>query len=285
LIVAVFAGIGFAALRVTHAATYAVAAESESGSLSGNAAAVSSSAASNGKAVLFGKQPSPQPPAGQKCTSPAWHTSDHQGMWSNGGYIVANDMWNEGAGLGSQTIYACSYHSWYVTSNQTDSQGAVKTYPNVHKDYHNWGNGHEPKISSFNAIKSSFAYQHPTSGAYDVAYDIWVNGVADSNSTEIMVWTDNHQPAYKSGNAGSMTLDGHHYHIITSDNNHYIAIIADSPVSSGTFDLLGIFHDLMGKGMLANDSTLGQVDFGIEFSSTGGQSARFACTNFSISDN
>jgi hypothetical protein len=44
-------------------------------------------------------------------------------------------MWNSAGALAPETLYACSYHNWYVVSKQTNHAGAVKTYPNVHKDY------------------------------------------------------------------------------------------------------------------------------------------------------
>src|SRR6266540_355144 len=69
------------------------------------------------------------------CTNPVFVTSDPNGGWSDGGYYVHNNMWNSSAGLGPETLSACSYHSWYVASTQTNSAGAVKTYPNVHVDY------------------------------------------------------------------------------------------------------------------------------------------------------
>ena len=43
-------------------------------------------------------------------------------------------MWNSAYALGQETLSTCSYHDWYVVSNQANDAGAVKTYPNVHKD-------------------------------------------------------------------------------------------------------------------------------------------------------
>src|SRR5215472_5711074 len=61
---------------------------------------------------------------GSVCPNPAFTTSDPNGGWSDGGYYVHNNMWNASAGLGPETLYACSYHNWYVVSNQTDNAGA-----------------------------------------------------------------------------------------------------------------------------------------------------------------
>src|ERR1043166_8811511 len=119
------------------------------------------------------------------CPAPVFITSEPNGGWSTEGYYVHNNMWNAKETLGPQTTYACSFHDWFVVSNQTNHAGAVKTYPNVHKDYDN------VPISSFKEITSRFAETSPHVGIYDVAYDIWTNGVATPGCTEFMIWNEN----------------------------------------------------------------------------------------------
>src|SRR5262245_9400914 len=121
------------------------------------------------------------------CTNPQFMTSDPNGGWSDGGYYVHNNMWNIGGYQVTETLYACSYRSWYVVANMNNDSGdgAVKTYPNVHKDYN------DVPISSFNTITSTFAEASPHVGIYNVAFDIWTNGVATPGSTEIMIWNEN----------------------------------------------------------------------------------------------
>jgi SAM-dependent methyltransferase len=58
VIVVVFVIAGEVGFRAAHAASYATSAEAESGTISGNAAALSSSTASGGQAVHFGRPPS-----------------------------------------------------------------------------------------------------------------------------------------------------------------------------------------------------------------------------------
>jgi hypothetical protein len=70
-------------------------------------------------------------------------------------------MWNNSVPLGPETIYACACNNWYVVSNQTNNAGAVKRYPNVHKDHHN------VPVSSFNGITSTFAASGPRTGIYN----------------------------------------------------------------------------------------------------------------------
>ena len=213
---------------------------------------------------------------GTTCTSPVFVTSNTNGGWSNGGYYVHNNMWNNSYGFGPETLSACSYHSWYVTSSQVNHAGAVLTYPNVHKDYSN------VRLSSFKSITSAFAASSPHVGIYDVAYDIWLNGVASSSSTEVMIWTDNYQQVPAGNKVASVTVAGQSYNVWKTSDNKYIAFVPTSVMTSGEVNLLSMFDWLMSKGWLSSTSTLGQICYGVEIVSTGGKPATFNFTNFSI---
>ena len=221
----------------------------------------------------------PTPSVSKTCTKPVFKTSDRNGGWSTGGYYVHNNMWNSAEALGPETLYACSYHNWYVVSKQTNHAGAVKTYPNVHKDYDN------VRISSFNRIRSTFAATSPHVGIYNVAYDIWANGVATSGSTEIMIWTENFKQVPAGNKVARVGLGGRTYNVWKTSDNHYIALVPTAVMKSGSIDLLAIFKWLMSKGWLPANSTLGQIDFGVEIVSTDDRNATFTFTDFSITDN
>lgn len=212
-----------------------------------------------------------------ECASPAFVTSDANGGWSNGGYYVHNNMWNSQVTLGPETLTACSYRDWYVVSNQTNEAGAVKTYPNVHKDYD------KTPISSLHYLTSSFAATTPHVGIYDVAYDIWLNGVATSGSDEIMIWTDNYKQVPAGTKADTVTLSGHAFNVWKTKDDSYIAFVPTSVLTSGTIDLLALFNWLIGKGWLPSNSTLGQICYGVEIVSTDGAEAKFTFSDFSIS--
>ncbi len=161
-----------------------------------------------------------------------------------------------------QTLYACSYSNWYVVANMNNDSGdgAVKTYPNVHEDFN------EKAISSFHSITSTFAEHSPHTGIHEDAYDIWLNGVASSGSTEVMVWTDNYHQVPSGSVQATVTFGGRGYQVYKSGS--YIAVVADSNFTSGTVDLLGIFKWIISKGWIPSSSTVGQIDFGVELVST-----------------
>jgi hypothetical protein len=218
------------------------------------------------------------------CTNPAYvlpmNPSNPQDGITLSGFYVDTDTWNAAGYQVSQTMYVCDYDNWYVVANMNDDahDGAVKTYPNVHKDFNA-----APKISSFTTIASSFAHVAPHVGIYEFAYDIWLNGVASSGSTEVMIWTDNYHQTPSGSRQATVTFDGQSYDVYKSGS--YIAFVDTTNVTSGTLDLLAFFNYVIGKGWIPATSTVGAIDYGVELVSTGGTDAVFAVTAFSLTAN
>ena len=203
-------------------------------------------------------------------------TSDRNGGWSTHGYFVHNTMWNDSVPLGPETLYACAFNNWYVVSKQTNSAGAVKTYPNVHRDYAG------PPIRSFKKLDSTFAATSPHTGIYNVAYDIWTNGIATAGSTELMIWTENFRQVPAGSKVRTVTLGGRAYDVWKTANNHYIAFVPKMVMTSGSINLLEIMTWTIAQGWLAANSTLGQICYGVEIVSTSGRQETFSFTDFSI---
>jgi Glycosyl hydrolase family 12 len=222
--------------------------------------------------------PSTQPPPATSaaCKDPSFSTSQPTGGESNGNYYLFNNMWNASGYSVTQTLYACSYHDWYVVANMNNDSGdgAVKTYPNVQANFS------EPKISSFHSITSTFAESSPHVGIYEDAYDIWVNGVASSGSTEVMVWTENFHQVPSGSVVATASFGGRGYKVWKSGS--YIAFVADANFTSGSVDLLEIFDWIIAKGWIPASSTLGQICYGVELVSTNSAPATFNFTDFSV---
>jgi hypothetical protein len=220
----------------------------------------------------------PPAPDSTTCTKPQFVTSAPTGGWTDGAYYLDNDMWNISGYSVTQTMYACSYGNWYAVAdmNNNSGDGAVKTYPNAHMDF-----SASPKISSFHSITSTFAEKSPHVGIYEDAYDIWINGIASSGSTEVMVWNDNFHQVPGGSLQGSVTFGGRSYAVYRSGS--YIAFEAKTNFTAGTVNLLEIFKWIMNKGWMPSSSTLGQIDYGAEIVSTNNAPATFSFTNFSVS--
>ena len=131
--------------------------------------------------------------AAVSCTDPKFVSSDPDAMWFDRNYVVHNNMWNASGYDVRQRMSACSFWNWKVvaTADNASNDGAVKTYPNVHKDWHDWNTGAEPRLSRSKRIRSHFASRSPGVGIYNWAYDIWLNGVPGEH--EVMIWTDNYR--------------------------------------------------------------------------------------------
>jgi hypothetical protein len=217
-------------------------------------------------------------PAGKVCTSPAFTTSNSNGGWSEGGYYVHNNMWNIGKYPSlRETLEACSHASWNVTATADNSSGngEVKTYPNVHKDFS------APAWSSFKSMTSTFAAKGPGVGIYNIAYDIWMNGVPGNR--EIMIWTENHNQRPAGDIVGSLSVSGITWDVWATSDNGYLAFTPKSSIASGNLDIKAFIDYLVAQGRVPANSTLGQVCFGVEIVSTDGKPATFNFTDFSLS--
>jgi hypothetical protein len=210
---------------------------------------------------------------------PMFVTSHPNGGWSNGGYYVHNNMWNSAKySPCTSTLYAWSPDNWYVVArmNNKKGDGAVKTYPNVHRDY-----GSVP-IDSFDSITGNFGETSPHLGIYNFAYDIWINGIARPGCTEIMIWTENFNQVPGGKHMQDATFGSHTYRVYRNPGSGYIAFVATTNFTSGTVNLLDIMKWAIAKGWLSDKSTLDQICFGAEIVSTDDTDATFRIAAFSI---
>lgn len=210
---------------------------------------------------------------------PVFVTSAPNGGWSNGGYYVHNNMWNSAKyNPCTETLYAWAFDEWYVVAkmNNKTGDGAVKTYPNVHKNYKS------VPISSFRSITSTFAETSPRVGIYNFAYDLWINGIATPGCTEIMIWTENLMQVPGGKYVQNADFGGRTYKVFRRSKSGYIAFVPTENFASGTLDLLEIMNWTIAKGWLSANSTLNQICFGVEIVSTDDTEATFRVTDFSI---
>jgi hypothetical protein len=210
---------------------------------------------------------------------PEFVTSDSNGGWSTEGYYVHNNMWNAARyNPCTSTLYAWSHDKWHVVTrmNNKTGDGAVKTYPNVHRDFR------RVPLESFESITSRFAETSPHVGIYNFAYDLWINGIARPGCTEIMIWTENHGQTPGGKFVEEVTFGRHSYKVYRNPKSGYIAFVATVNFTSGSVDLLEITKWVMAKGWLSSKATLDQVCFGVEVVSTDDQEATFRVTAFSI---
>jgi hypothetical protein len=274
LFVIAFAVILTSILLISHAATSNLSIQPESGALSGNVTRVNDFSASDGHAVQFSKA------VVQPCTSPTntipMDPNDPQAGVTISGLYLTNDSWNAAGYSVSQTMKICNYNNWNVvaTMNNSSGDGAVKTYPNVHKDFSS------PLISSFTTISSGFSEISPHVGIYEYAYDIWLNGVASPGSTELMIWNDNYNQVPAGTVQGTFSSGGRTYSVWKIGS--YIAFVDTVNTTAGTVNLLDFMNYAVSNGWITSTSKIGQIDYGAELVSTNNVATTFAVNDFSL---
>lgn len=249
-------------------------------------------------------EPTPTPdPGGSVCTDPEWTSSQDgathgwqvtpydppNGVGFYGQIMVDNNMWNAGGYNVSQTVGACSYDSWYAvtTADNSRGDGAVKTYPNVHIDYVDWGTGWMQPLSEFSSLKMRFAHDAPsTEGIWNVAFDVWLNGIGNGEANELMIWTENHNQRPAGTKIDTVTLDGVQWDFWAGYDNHYLAFVptTGAAIPAGELELLAFTDYLAANGHIPASSTIGQLDYGVEVVSTNGVPARFDFTDFAVTE-
>ncbi len=217
---------------------------------------------------------------GNLCTNPYTTLTGSNAGVTDGGYYVHNNLWNASSYPGTTgKTEVCSYRSWnHVAKATNNGDGAVKTYPNVHKDYSG------RTIASFSRLRSSFAATSPGVGIYNVGYDLWLNGVPND---EVMIWTDNHrQVPAGSRFASAVSLSGYTWDVYATRDNGYIAFVPSGGkrITSGTIDIKAMLNYLVARGRVASNATVDQICYGVEVVDTGGSAATWRFTNFSIAD-
>lgn len=215
------------------------------------------------------------------CKDPKYVTTEPYDMWFHRNHVIHNNVWNASNYQMRQRLAACSFRNWKViaTADNRNGDGAVKSYPNVHKDWHDWNTGAEPRLSSFRVIRSHFASRSPRVGIYNWAYDIWLNGVPGEH--EVMIWTDN----YRQVPAGSVVrrkleIGGRAWKVYATHDNGYIAFVPHRRMTEGNVRIKAMLNWLVRKGRIGSDATLGQIGYGVEIVSTGGEPTRFKLDEF-----
>lgn len=226
---------------------------------------------------------------GRTCASPTvipLEPKNPQSGVTKGNYYVTNDSWNADGYTGlSQTLNVCNYNSWYanVTMNNATGDFAVKTSPNVQETWYPT----PTRLSRWKSITSQFSDVPPGTGSnygiWEFEYDIWLNGLADSKSTEVMIWTYNNGQTPRGSPSGSFTDAGHTYEVYRSSPPYqYIAFVDRDNTLSGSVNLLDFFNYVISWGWVPKSSTLYQICNGVELVTTNSRPEKFAIANFAI---
>ena len=213
---------------------------------------------------------------------PAWTSSAKLASWSTRGYLVNNNSWSGDAG--AQTVSACAWNRWSVTSNQpgAGADDAVKTYPDTqrHVSY---------PLSSLASLPSRFAVTTPGGGGHvpthgkqwNATYDLWL----DNFGTEVMIWnnwTMNWQYWWGVNGGVRATIDGVAYHAYRNNAGTGLWFVRDTVTNQGTVDLAHVLRWAVAKGWLRSSQVLGEIEYGFEVAYTG-EPTTFTLDDYSLS--
>jgi hypothetical protein len=96
-----------------------------------------------------------------------------------------------------------------------------------------------------------------------------------------MIWTRNHGQTPAGCPVAAVTIGGRSSTVWRGNGGH-LAFVADSGVSSGRLNLLAFFRRAIARGWPPADSTLSQVDYGLEIVSTGHVPVTFGFSDFGV---
>lgn len=205
---------------------------------------------------------------------------------AKGNYFVTNDTWNAARyGDLAQALYVCNYNNWYAIAamNNDTGDGAAKTSPNVQETWY----PAPTTLSRWESITSDFSDVPPGTGSnygiWEFEYDIWLNGLADSSSTEVMIWSYNNGQTPAGSLVGRFADASQSYRVYYSPPPYqYVAFVDQSNHLSGEVDLLDFFSYVISRGWIPNSSTLYQISHGVELVSTNSKPEKFAINSFAI---
>lgn len=209
-----------------------------------------------------------------------------EGQWANGSYTYYNNIW--GSGPGAQCIWATAATKWGVTANHPTTSG-VKSYPNISVLP-------AKVISAIKSYTSSFDVTVPSSGSWDVTYDLGVRGTTSAR-IDVMLWMNSNgavQPIASSGasvpvaDKTNVSVGGHTWNVFfgRGSDSDVVSFVRTSNVTSGTVDIQAILlwvvaNNTTQYGVFTTSSTLYQVQFGFEITSDGSPQA-FVSNSFLV---
>ena len=194
-----------------------------------------------------------------------------------GAYMVQNNEWGSGA---PECVAVASGGGFAVSKSAIANapNGSPGGYPSIYRGCH-WGictprSGLPVQVSKLlspGTVTTSWATTQPSTGAYDVAYDIWFNKAPTTNGqpdgAELMIWL-NHQGAVEpyGSQAGTATVSDRSYQVWFGQRGWNT--ISYSSVSGTTsvqdLDIGKFVADAISRGWIQKSWYLIDVEAGFE---------------------
>jgi hypothetical protein len=218
---------------------------------------------------------------------------------AGGGYIVQNDEYNSGA---TECVAASAVGAAFRVASSSIANpvpGAPGAFPSVYQGCH-WGRctpgglGADPvQVADMfpGEVTTSWVTTQPGGdGAYDVAYDIWINkapvAAGAPEGTELMVWLNHNGPVRPAGTevATDVTIGDRTYDVWDDHpaaGGNLVAYVLTSPVTAVRgLDVAGLVLDTVARGYTNPEWYLISVEAGFElWQGGGGLATRYFAVN------
>ncbi|WP_371614694.1 cellulose binding domain-containing protein [Streptomyces sp. NBC_00454] len=189
-----------------------------------------------------------------------------------GRYVVQNNRW----GTGESQCIAVTDSGFRITraDGSVPTNGAPKSYPSVYNGCHytncSPGTNLPAQLRTVSTAPTSISYGYVNDGAYDAAYDIWLDPTPRTDGvsrTEIMVWLNRVGPVQPVGSrAGTATVAGRQWEVWSGNNgsNDVLSFVAPSPITGWTFDVMDFVQQAVSRGLAQSSWYLTSVQAGFE---------------------
>ena len=194
---------------------------------------------------------------------------------NSGEYTLQANEWNSSL---QQCLTSSGGTAWSVSTANFNlgTGGAPATYPSLYKGCH-WGacttGSNLPiQVSSLGSATSSWSTVQPASGAYDVAYDLWVNSTPTTtgqpDGTEIMIWLNSRGGVQPFGSqTGTSTAAGHSWNVWTGQQTSWKIIsyvLQGGGTSFSNLDVKALINDAVSRGSVNPAQYLIDAEAGFE---------------------
>ncbi len=190
-----------------------------------------------------------------------------------GEYIISNNVWGSGLGVGDQCLEIYSDSTFFRVSLSAHDDGNVCSYPFIYKGCH-WGvctqNSNLPK--KINEISSApFTWVISTegvSGTWNAAFEAWFDptGYGSDYTGELMVWINHGGGATPGGTkVGEKEIGGYLWDVYFAEWwVNYIAYRLISVRDSISVDFREFINDAMIRGYLDKSWYMHNMEAGFE---------------------
>lgn len=212
-----------------------------------------------------------------------------QSGWSAimGKYILNNNWWGTSGATGEQCVWGTCQDGdvvgWVTNWNWSGGTSPVLTYTSI---VFGWQYGFQVsntglpiQVSSNQAINCGWDFTlTQTSGAYNVAYDIWLHTSANppsngGQSDEIMIWLNKAGNPLPAGStfASGISIAGATWNLSEGNVGWPVhSYLRTSNTSSATMNVMAFMNDLVTRGRIPNTRYVTGVQAGVEVRSGGG---------------